>query len=136
MNITAQSVRPKTRANVSSSVMLGSGKLPGWVWTQIRAELLGPAAQVHLPVEEVGHGLVVEGHRGPGAYLPHKLDVLDVEQVVGRGDAEAADLGVAQVAQEEQLRPGGGTEPQGWARLATPGSGPRHGDRLVVRALF
>ena len=98
------------------------------------AELLGPAAQVHLPVEEVGHGLVVEGHRDPGAYLPHQLDVLDVEQVVGRRDAEAAHLGLAQVAQVEELRPGGGAEAQRSGGSAQSGSGSRS-DRLVSQHL-
>src|SRR5262245_13111308 len=36
-----QSAPPKQRANVSSSVTLGSGELPGWVWTQIRPNRSG-----------------------------------------------------------------------------------------------
>ena len=75
-------------------------------------ELLQPAAPVHLAVEEVGHRLVVEFHRGPRACLPDKLHVLDVEQIGVCGDAEAADLRVAQVAEIEQFGPGRGAEAQ------------------------
>jgi len=47
------------------------------------AELLGKAAQVHLIVEEVGDGRIVEPHRGYGAALPHELNVFDQQQVSG-----------------------------------------------------
>ena len=62
-----------TRAKVSSSVTLGCGEVARMGVDPNPRELLGPAALIHLPVEEVGHGLVVEGHRGPGADLPHQL---------------------------------------------------------------
>jgi hypothetical protein len=41
MNITAQSVRPKHRAKVASSVPLGSAESAGWVCTQIRPNCSG-----------------------------------------------------------------------------------------------
>ncbi len=36
-----QSLRPNTRANVSSSTRLGVAEDPGWVWTQTRANWAG-----------------------------------------------------------------------------------------------
>jgi hypothetical protein len=71
------------------------------------AEGLRRQAAIHLPVEEVGHGLVVEANRYARAILPDKLDVFEIEQVLGCGNAEAAHLGLAQVTQEQELRPGG-----------------------------
>ena len=39
--MTAQSQPPKAAANVRSSVPLGRGQEPGWVWTQTRANRSG-----------------------------------------------------------------------------------------------
>ncbi len=55
-------------------------------------------AEIHLLIEELGHGLIVEGHRCPRACLPHELHVLDVEQIVSRTDPKAADFSITQVA--------------------------------------
>ncbi len=60
------------------------------------AHLAGLEPGIDLPVEEVGHRLVVKGHGALAARLADELDVLDVEQVVGRGDGKTAHLGVAQ----------------------------------------
>ena len=67
------------------------------------AYLIGLKPGIDLPVEEVGHRLVVKSDGGHVARLADKLDVLDVEQVVDCGDAKAADLGIAQVAQKSSL---------------------------------
>jgi len=55
-------------------------------------ELFRPAASVDLIVEKLGDGHVVEGDRDHGAGLSHQLDVLDVEQVIGRRDSETTDF--------------------------------------------
>ena len=41
---------------------------------------------------EVGHGLIFKRHGDRRTHLPHELQVLDQEQVIGRGDAEGTDL--------------------------------------------
>ena len=91
---------------------------------------------VDLAVEEVCHRMVVEEDRDATAPLEDQLDVLDVEQVVGRGDAEAAHLGVAQVAQVQKFRPGRGAQPKRYpggrrsVRIARPQWWLVHGLRI------
>ena len=83
MNITAQSARPNTRANVASSVPLGSGDIAGMRVHPDPSELFRPAACIHLVVEEVGHRLVVELDVHPRAGLLHEPHIFDEQQIVG-----------------------------------------------------
>ena len=112
MNITAQSVVPNTRANVCSSVPLGCGRAAGMRVDPDPRELLRPPARVDLLVKEVRHRLVVEFDVDRRADLFDQRDVFDQQQVAGGGQAEPADLGAAQVTQEQEFRPGRGREPQ------------------------
>ena len=82
--MTAQSERPNTRANVASSVPLGSGEWPGCVCIQSRANCLRPSAGIDLVVKEVGHRLVIELDHRPRAGLHDELHVFDEQQVVLR----------------------------------------------------
>ena len=77
-------------------------------------KLFRPASQVHLGVEEVGHGVIVEGHGHRGHELGHRDKVFHQQQIVlgEAGDAEAADLGVAGIAEEHEFGPGVRREPQ------------------------
>jgi hypothetical protein len=63
------------------------------------AELFGAPTGVDLCVEELGHRQVIKGDRNDGASLTHELYVFDVEQVVGRSDAESADFGSAAISE-------------------------------------
>jgi hypothetical protein len=56
---------------------------------------------VHLPVEEVGYGLIVEGHGDFARCLQHKLNVFHVKQVVGPGNSKATHLRFTQITQEQ-----------------------------------
>ena len=66
---------------------------------------------IHLAVEEVRHRRVVKDDRSQVAILTQKLDILDVEQVLGRGNPETAHFAIARIAQVKQLGPGRGAEP-------------------------
>jgi hypothetical protein len=70
------------------------------------SELLGFSALIHLVVEEVRHGVIIKGHADAGDRLLDCLEVLDVQQVLRSCDAEAANLRLAVVAEEEELGPG------------------------------
>src|SRR5687768_4603289 len=76
-------------------------------------------ARIDLGVEEVSHRLVVEAYRDFRARLVDQAEIFDEQQIVLARDAKSADLGVAQVTQVQQLRPGIRGQPQ-WsvARLA------------------
>ena len=71
-------------------------------------KLLRPPAEVHLEVEEVGHGLVIERDAGGGGLLGNADEVLDVERVIFDRDAEAPDLSLAAVTEEQEFGPGRG----------------------------
>ena len=60
---------------------------------------------IDLRIEEVSDGFIVEFDMRPRAVLADELNIVDEQQVVRAGDAEAADFGFAQVTQEQQLRP-------------------------------
>ncbi len=75
-------------------------------------ELRGRPARVDLLVEEVCDRPVVEFDVDCGADLFDKRDVFDPQQVARGGQAEPADLGAAEVTQEEEFGPGRGCEPQ------------------------
>ena len=70
-------------------------------------KLFGCPAEVDLLVEELGHGLVVEGDTGPSDFLFDRDELLDQERLALGRDAEAADLSPAAIAEVEQFRPGG-----------------------------
>jgi hypothetical protein len=63
------------------------------------AELFRPPPGIHLPIEVIGHRLVIKDHRGTGTDLANKLDLVNVKQILGGGDPESADLRVASVTQ-------------------------------------
>ena len=62
-------------------------------------ELLRLATQVDLPVKEIGHGLILERDGDRCATLANHLHVFDKQQIVGRRDGEAADLGPPTIPQ-------------------------------------
>ena len=74
-------------------------------------ELVRPASQVDLSVEEIRHGIIRErnGYRAGGLF--DQCQVSHVEQVVFVGYAKGTDLGRAQITQVEQFGPGRGAEP-------------------------
>lgn len=75
-------------------------------------------ARIDLPIKEVGHGLVIELDMDPRARLPGQLHIFHKQQVVLHRDPKSADLGITYVAQEQELGPGRGAEPQ---RRRAPG---------------
>ena len=118
--MTAQSLLPKQRANVSSSVVVGSAEFPGCVCSQIRANRSGfsrrrrgdrssrrPSRHRSAPSLPCSAG-------GRGKHRSTE------QQVVGRGDAKAADFGSAHITQEQELRPGIGAEAELELRRASP----------------
>ena len=62
-------------------------------------------ARIDTGIEVIGHGRIVEQHCCPRTALTDKLHVFDEQQVVCRGDAEAADFRRSCVAKEQQLGP-------------------------------
>ena len=64
-------------------------------------ELFRPPFGIDLLVEVVGDGLVIEGDMRPGADLLDESNILNQQQVVAGGNAEAADLGVTVITQEQ-----------------------------------
>lgn len=94
ISITAQSQRPKTRANVRSSVALGSGQSPGCVWIQSGRTPLAAAPRGDLILEVMGDRQILEGDRDRGRHLRDKDHVLDPQQVVRGADPEPTDFGL------------------------------------------
>ena len=83
ISITAQSHPPNARSNVRrSSVALGWGLSPGWVWTQQAGEAGGRQSGVDARVEVVGHRRVVERDAGRGHPLADGHEILEVQRVV------------------------------------------------------
>ena len=70
------------------------------------AKALWGQPRIDAAVEEVGHGLVEETDTDGGGLLLNRDEILDIQEVVGRRDGEAADLGAAGVAEVLQLQPG------------------------------
>ena len=66
-------------------------------------ELLRMELPVHTLIEEVGHATVVEMNAGGGHLLANGEEILDVEEILFRRDAKAADLRVAGMTEELQL---------------------------------
>ena len=75
-------------------------------------EPLRPQAGIDLTIEVVSDRLVVEFDGGRSTILAEHLDVVDIEQIVGRRDGKAAHLGRPEIAEKDQLPPGGRTKPQ------------------------
>ena len=69
------------------------------------AELLRLQTGIDALIEEVGDRGVVETHLDVRGLLTNGGDVVDVEQIMPRRNAEAADFGVAGMAQELELEP-------------------------------
>jgi hypothetical protein len=57
MNITAQSVRPNARANVSSSIELGWADVPGWSGKEDSLRGPPPLRTVREPLDSYGSSL-------------------------------------------------------------------------------
>jgi hypothetical protein len=68
-------------------------------------ELRGAPPRIDLPVEEVGHGRVVERDTDDRADLRHEQDVFDKQRVLKGRPSEASDFGVAPVTQKQELGP-------------------------------
>jgi hypothetical protein len=49
---------------------------------------------IHLPVEEIRDGFILEGHMRPRAGLPDQLNILNEQQIVRMGNSKSADFGV------------------------------------------
>ena len=68
---------------------------------------------IHLPVEEVGHGLVIEGNRAP----VHTCRTSCTSSTYSRSSAALMPKPPTSVSPRsrkyKQFRPGGGAEPQG-----------------------
>ena len=64
------------------------------------------AALVHLEIEEIGDGFILESHTDLRALLLHQENIFDQQQIIGLRDSETADLRVARIAQKQQLGPG------------------------------
>lgn len=73
-------------------------------------ELLGSQASIDLLIEVLGHRIVVERDGDHGAALADEHEVFNQQQVISSGDAEAADFGLAEITQEQQLGPRGRPE--------------------------
>ena len=93
---------------------VGEARRGTGAWMSVQpdaAELFWFEPGIHLLVVEVGDGFIVELHRDRRALLTYQADVFDQQQIIGRRDGEATDLGVAGVAQVQQFRPGVRCEP-------------------------
>ena len=108
----AQSQWPKTLRKVVSSVWLGSTEAPGWVCSQMRANCSGWHSRIDHRVEEVGHGIIIEGHGHRCRPLTNDQHILDEKQVVLRRETEASDLGRASVTEKLPLQPCQWREPK------------------------
>ena len=84
------------------------------------AELFGFQTGIHLFVVEIGDGFVIELNGDRRALLTYQTDVLNQQQIIGRRDGEAADLGITRVPQVQQLGPRVGGEPDCGAFRSTP----------------
>jgi len=96
----------------------GTGTVAGMRMNPDSPELFWSTSQIHLILEELGHGGVVELHRDRRAGLFDQLKFLDPQQVVRRSDSKGPHFGRSQVTEKPQLRPGGGAERQ--CRFAKP----------------
>ena len=121
--MTAQSERPNTRANVASSVPLGSGELPGCVWIQIRANSSGRRPASTCSIKEFGHRI----HRRirPCAQVQRLRDELahlrrTADRPAPRSRIRRSPF--TRITQKQQLGPGRGAEPQHRAGGEAPGS--------------
>ncbi|MGY8800344.1 MAG: hypothetical protein ACKVG4_16415, partial [Longimicrobiales bacterium] len=63
------------------------------------AELFRLETRIYLFVVEIGDGFVIELNGDRRALLTYQTDVLNQQQIIGRRDGEAADLGVARIPQ-------------------------------------
>ena len=98
-------------------MLLGVALIAGMGMEPNSCELLGLPALVDLVFKKVGHCRVVKGDADGRDGLLDGLEVFDQQQVFGRGDPKAADLGVAAMAEALELGPGRGREPQDrWVR--------------------
>jgi hypothetical protein len=61
-------------------------------------KLFGLSSCIDLLVEEIRHGVILEGYGHCRAVLPNEPDVLDQKDFVFGTDPEPADFGLAQVA--------------------------------------
>ena len=61
-------------------------------------ELLGMKLPVHTLIEEVCHAAIIEMNAGCRDLLANRQEVLDIEEILFRRDAEAADFRVAGMA--------------------------------------
>ena len=75
-------------------------------------ELRWIPACVHLTVEELRDGLIIERDAGHRDLLMNRQEVLNEQEIIRRRDAKATDFGTSPVPEEEQLGPGGGAESQ------------------------
>ena len=69
------------------------------------SKLFGTQPAINLAVEELGDRIVLERDRDDGTVLAHEDEVFNEQQVIGGGDPEAADFGLAEITQEQELGP-------------------------------
>ena len=63
------------------------------------AELFWFQTRIHLFVVEIGDGFVIELDSDRRALLTYQTDVLNQQEVIGRRDGEATNLGVTRIPQ-------------------------------------
>ena len=109
--MTAQLALPNT---LRKCPLIGSARLRRLAGMRVDPnppELFGLPARIHLPIEKVGHGIVVEADVRPGAGLGYELHIFYEQQVVAAKSQNHRSL-YRRVTQEQELGPGRRAEPQ------------------------